>query len=417
MDIAAPFFPVDRQLFSKSFPDQHFFLGKVQKRGYVSGNWWNFHIFPGGVNKNSFLWPLLRDSVMSITVVAQRAGVSSSTVSRVINNHPRVAPETVEIVRKVMAELNYTPSDRRPGPKPHARQQNAIRNIALIKCGSRRGVTPGFEHLLRGVSEAARRNNLHLVLCDMVSPEDCPKRIAEQQVVGALLHGASPTPELQRLLKNTPTVWLMGNRRRPEFGDQVMQDCYQIGRVASSYLLNRGHTRLALLNLDPGHWPFRPVWQSFLGAAEEAGAEAVRLQSPHSDGSFIFDRSSIGALADAFAKLSPRPTGLFIADDFQAALLQPALMERGVKFGKDAGEVEVISSNNEEAYLLGLYPRPATIDIRVESIGRKAVDMLLWRLAHPSFEDRIVTLVEPKLVSAEAPAPKETVEEPALAAV
>jgi DNA-binding LacI/PurR family transcriptional regulator len=159
------------------------------------------------------------------------------------------------------------------------------------------------------------------------------------------------------------------------------------------------------------------VWQSFLAAAEEAGAEAVRLQSPHSDGTYIYERSSIGALADAFVKLSPRPTGLFIADDFQAALLQPALMERGVRFGKGEGEVEVISSNNEEAYLLGLYPRPATIDIRVESIGRKAVDLLLWRLVHPSFEDRIVSLVEPRLVSPEMPPVPELAEEPALATI
>jgi LacI family transcriptional regulator len=357
---------------------------------------------------------------MSITVVAQRAGVSSSTVSRVINNHPRVAPETVEIVRKVMAELNYVPSDRRPGPKPHARQQTAIRHIALMKCSSRRGVTPGFEHLLRGVSEAARRNNLHLVLCDMASPEECPKRIAEQPVIGALLHGATPTAELQRLLKNTPTVWMMGNRMRPEFGDQVMQDCYQIGRLAASYLLERGHSRLAFLNLDTGHWPFRPVWQSFQAGAEESSGEAVRLQSPASDGTHVYERHSVAALADAFVKLSPRPTGLFIADDFQAALLQPALIERGVRFGRSgrgSGEVELISSNNEEAYLLGLYPRPATIDIRVESIGRKAVDLLLWRLGHSSFEDRIVTLVEPRLVSPESPVRAGMPQERELAAV
>ena len=46
---------------------------------------------------------------MSINKVAKLAGVSSSTVSRVINNHPRVAPETAQNVRKAMQELNYTP--------------------------------------------------------------------------------------------------------------------------------------------------------------------------------------------------------------------------------------------------------------------------------------------------------------------
>ena len=53
---------------------------------------------------------------MSITRVAKLAGVSSSTVSRVINRHPRVAPETALSVQKAMQQLGYTPSARRPGP-------------------------------------------------------------------------------------------------------------------------------------------------------------------------------------------------------------------------------------------------------------------------------------------------------------
>jgi DNA-binding LacI/PurR family transcriptional regulator len=69
---------------------------------------------------------------MSITRVAKLAGVSSSTVSRVINNHPRVAPETAEAVRKAMEKLNYTPSDRRPGPKPSLRTRTGAANIAFL---------------------------------------------------------------------------------------------------------------------------------------------------------------------------------------------------------------------------------------------------------------------------------------------
>ena len=55
--------------------------------------------------------PTLRD-------VAREADVSYQTVSRVINNHPRVAPKTAQSVRAAMQNLGYTPSDRRPGPKP-----------------------------------------------------------------------------------------------------------------------------------------------------------------------------------------------------------------------------------------------------------------------------------------------------------
>ena len=100
---------------------------------------------------------------MSITKVADLAGVSSSTVSRVINNHPRVAPATAEAVRRAMARLDYTPSDRRPGPKPFQRQRAESAHVKFLALGSVRGsATPGFSELLSGVSEAATRHGLRL---------------------------------------------------------------------------------------------------------------------------------------------------------------------------------------------------------------------------------------------------------------
>ena len=78
-----------------------------------------------------------------MTDVARLAGVSQKTVSRVINNHPRVAPETAESVRKAMQELNYTPSDRRPGPKPSPHPRRSAPAIAFLVLGtSRTRATP-----------------------------------------------------------------------------------------------------------------------------------------------------------------------------------------------------------------------------------------------------------------------------------
>ena len=105
--------------------------------------------------------------------------------------------------------------------------------------------------------------------------------------------------------------------------------------------------------------------------------------------------TAVEALVNAFKSISPEPTGIFFADDFQAAMLQPTMQEAGIKIGNG---VDVISCNNEDAYLMALHPRPASIDIRLESIGRRAIDQLLWRANHPTFDDRIVTTIEPRLV-------------------
>src|SRR5262252_5724749 len=75
-------------------------------------------------------------TTVSISKVAKLAGVSNSTVSRVINNHPRVAAETVQSVRMAMKELGYVPSVRRPGPKPLARAQRPASSIAFLVMGT-----------------------------------------------------------------------------------------------------------------------------------------------------------------------------------------------------------------------------------------------------------------------------------------
>src|SRR5436309_14847962 len=128
---------------------------------------------------------------MSINKVAKLAGVSSATVSRVINNHPRVAPETAQNVRKAMQELNYTPSERRPGPKPSFRSRTGVANIAFLVLGtSRTRATPAFEELLRGVSLGASNNDLNLAFNHLPEPDHLASRILDQRIDGILLHGA-----------------------------------------------------------------------------------------------------------------------------------------------------------------------------------------------------------------------------------
>ena len=344
-------------------------------------------------------------SIMSITRVAKLAGVSSSTVSRVINNHPRVAPDTAESVRKAMQKLGYTPSDRRPGPKPSLRSRTGATTIAFVVLGTTRNrSTPAFEGLVAGVSQAARQHNFNLVFSHIPDPEELPSRILSDRLDGVLLHGALPGKELLERLRKVPAVWLMGNRRRPEWGDQVMPDGYEVGELAAKHLLSRGHRRLAFFNLDTKHWALRLYGHAFAATATDAGAvcEMVEREKPLSSSGY-WQEYSMELVEDAvrqYLALSPRPSGIFVADDMQVAMFQPALQRQGVVIG--TGKVEIVSCNNETPYLIGLHPTPTEIDIRAESIGRRAVEQLIWRLEHPQIAERIVTTIEPFIIKSDA---------------
>jgi DNA-binding LacI/PurR family transcriptional regulator len=346
---------------------------------------------------------------MTMDRVAKLAGVSSSTVSRVINNRPRVAPETAESVRKAMQTLGYTPSDRRPGPKPASRQQSKVCHLVFLVLGtSGTGATPAFEHLLRGVSGAAAHDQVHLTFSHLPDPEEAPSRIIEQHADGILLHGAAPGALARERLSRIPAVWLMGNRTRPAWGDQVLPDGFGIGELAAKYLMDRGHRHLAFFNLDQNHWSLRMYGYSFAAAATatDPNVTVSRIELPRQVTSNYwrdYTIESVGQIVQRYLALPERPTGIFVAEDRQVAMIQPALQKHGVEIAP--GKVEIVSCNNEQPYLVGLMPKPAVIDIRTESIGRRGVEQLLWRLEHKEVPERIITTIEPTIIVPDAAAP------------
>jgi DNA-binding LacI/PurR family transcriptional regulator len=302
-----------------------------------------------------------------------------------------------------MQSLGYVPSDRRPGPKPSGRGRSAAKDIAFLVLGtSGSRATPAFQDLLRGVSMGASQHELNLIFHHVADPNRLPARVVDQKVDGMLLHGAIPAGEARDLLRRIPTVWLMGNVRRPDWGDQVLPDGYEIGEMAAKYLINRGHKRLAFLNLDANHWALRVYGHTFASVGQDMGAQVTRIeqQSDPSQGYWHdFSVEAVETIVQKYRSLPEPATGIFVADDMQVAILQPALQKAGVDIGP--GKIEVISCNNETPYLVGLMPKPAVIDIRVESIGRRGIEQLLWRLDHAEVSERIITAVEPVVIPAE----------------
>ncbi len=341
---------------------------------------------------------------VSISDVAKKAGVSTSTVSRVINGHPRVAAETAMAVRQAMGELGYVPSENRPGPKPANRAAAAKLTVAFITFGSsNRGDTPGFEQLIRGVSEAVNKNSLTLAIFHHQDPARLPDRLTDTPVHGLLLHGAVPSPDVQAKLAKIPAVWLMTNRKRPTWGDQVMPNHYEIGKLAAEYLQNRGHKHLAFLNMDASHWAFQLYYHAFAAAAEQLDISVARVDETggeNVDHWFKYAPETVERLVERYLSMNPRPTGLMVADDMQTALVQPVLQRKGVKIGP--GKVEIISVNNELPYLIGLRPWPTVVDIRASVIGARGLSQLRWRMENPDVPDHIVMLVQPHLVESGA---------------
>lgn len=364
---------------------------------------------------------------MSIIDVAKAAGVSTATVSRVLNDYPGVRPHTVRQVKDAIRSLNYNPQRVRPRKEaaPRApRRRPAIGNIAVITLGDSRAwlQLPVMASVLFGITRAAGEQGSQLLLAEMEDINARPALLDQRRADGAIifvagtLHPGDYNHIISTLRQQIPIVWTMGMEVLPSGVDHVAPDNLRAGHLAYQYLHDQGCREVAFITTDP-QWEFmRLRGQSFLNAACNAGTPATAYLVTNdsmmvsSYGRRVVATDTLEALVVRLAEASPRPTGLFVGNDRMTAEIYPLLARHGLRVGSD---LTVISCDHEEIRLSGLHPRPASIDLGAEQIGIQAVSRLLTRMQHPE-EPALVIQIAPRLVPASSFSPFTASSSPAI---
>lgn len=341
---------------------------------------------------------------MSIYEVARIAGVSKSTVSRVINNAENVSPATADAVRRAMGELGYAPSPRRPGPRPRARplgrRSVAFRHgsIALVNVGRAAELLshPYFVRLQTGIRGRMAEMGVSLML-DAVTAAELPLCVREDRVDGVILTGQSPRRDVIERLAGFPAVWLGGGAHHPATIDHVLADNDAIGILAADYLARAGCARIASVNADPAGNSSATRIRGFRQRIAELGIDAEHAETDHTepgpdDWDNIVLRERLAVLLDRlFARRRPRadaphaqrPDGLFVPYDQHAMVAAQILVQMGLRAGGPGRETDIllVSVGNEDVYLDAISPRPATIEPDPPLMGRWAADRLLERIS------------------------------------
>lgn len=179
--------------------------------------------------------------MVKIVDVAARAGVSTATVSRVLNG-TRVRPDLDEAVRRAIEELDYIPN--RTARSLRRRHSDVI---ALVIPDVE---NPFFTAVARGVEDVAQEAGLSVVLCN--SDDDAAKErrylaVAEHEnMAGVVLAPAGPQPALTGLTDRGRAVVVI-DRRVPDDVDQVVFDNVALGRRGAEALVARGHRVIACI--------------------------------------------------------------------------------------------------------------------------------------------------------------------------
>jgi DNA-binding LacI/PurR family transcriptional regulator len=301
--------------------------------------------------------------------VARVAGVSHQTVSRVLNDHPSVRPETRLRVETAIRALGYR---RNSAARALATRRSST--VGLLTATSNRS---GPISTLVAVEQACRAAGLwvSVVSLSVYDPESVRSAIdhfLDQGVDGiitiapvrdAVLAASVVAPDLPMVVVAPPVAGLSGSLH-------VAVDQRQGARSAVRHLIGLGHTAIA-------HLPGPPDW---LDAAErEAGWREELAASGLDPGPALAGDWSAGSGYAAGRRLltEPGPTAVFAANDLMALGLVRAVTEGGLRVPED---LSVVGFDDIE---IAAYARPPLTTVRQDfgDLGRAAVRLLLARLA------------------------------------
>ncbi|GAA4194658.1 LacI family DNA-binding transcriptional regulator [Microbacterium oryzae] len=322
--------------------------------------------------------------------VAARAGVSRSTVSRVVNGGDRVSPEALESVKRAIAELNYVPN--RAARSLASRQTQAIA-LVVPEDTTRFFGDPFFAAIVSGINQRLSRSEhmLNLIVASDDPGDKATTFLAGGNVDGALVvsHHTSDT-YIDRISASVPVVF--GGRPARERPDDYFVDVDNVagGRVATEYLLSRGRRRIGMITgpLD------MPAGIDRLTGFRDALAEVGIEPGPVRDGDFTASggADAMRAILDREAAGEPLPDALFVASDLMARGVLDVLARAGKRVPRD---IAIIGFDDSP---VATSVTPALTTIRQPSLeqGEAMADVLLARLA--GLDPPRVTILPAELV-------------------
>ena len=326
---------------------------------------------------------------VTLADIARELGVSKMTVSRAINNHPLINPETRERVLEVARRMNYQPNQ-------HARALATNRShlIGVIVPDLMHSY---FAEIYRGVESEARPLGYRNLICN--TDEDAAKEVDETEALlpridGLIVASALPPDKAgfyRRIIKGGAKVVLIDRRLEGLRCPVVTTDDVQVGALATEHLIALGHKRI-------GH--LRGTAASTAAGRFEGYRRALAKHKLRFDQSLVRDcgfteREGYEAMRGWLAKGNV-PRAIFAVNDPAAIGAMQALEEAGVQVGRD---VALVGGGNIH-YADMLRVPLTTVSWSRSEMGREAARLLIQLIEGkepPSKKARHIVLT-PELV-------------------
>lgn len=306
---------------------------------------------------------------ITIKHVAQEAGVSTQTVSRVINKRPDVSPETRQRILKIIDELGYQPSEVARSLIHRRSFTLGVVTAGLKYIGPSRtlsGITREADQLGYGLLlkelESFNSNNVHPLLGWFRAHH-----------VDGLIWAAPEIGDnrswLEELLSEVkiPVIFLT-MEKRPDVSIVAIDNCLG-GRLATEHLLSLGRKRIGHITGPLDWWEARQRKQGWQEALADAGIKTNKRMWAEGNWSPRSGKLAMNQLLDNF----PRMDAVFVGNDQMALGVLQMAAERGQRVPDDLAVIGFDGIPDSEFYS----PPLSTIFQNQDELGRTAVQELV----------------------------------------
>jgi LacI family transcriptional regulator len=325
----------------------------------------------------------------TVVEVAQRAGVSIASVSRVINGK-LARPDTVERVRTAAADLGYLPDATGRALKLGSSLQIAF---AVDDVGN-----PVYTEMMRGVEEGMSGSGTRLLVAStghhpadlLAVVHGLSRGYADGLIISPLQH----TPELLTALRDAPVpVVVIGDVGADGSLDRVSTDSGAGIALAHRHLIDTGRRRIAFVNGPTDTSPGRARLDGYRRACAESGGAGPMVEAAG---------FTVTAGEGAWSELAglderSRPDAVLAAND----LLALGVMRAALSAGRRVPESLAVVGIDDIQFARIFSPSLTSVSLGARTRGRLAAELLLERMAAPAAPPRTVH-IEPELMVRES---------------
>ncbi|MFH1073741.1 MAG: LacI family DNA-binding transcriptional regulator [Candidatus Firestonebacteria bacterium] len=314
--------------------------------------------------------------------IAKMAGVSRSTVSRVLSGNYkkiRISAETAETVLRIAQEHDFQPDHL-----AKSLQSRKTKTIGVIVTDI---TNPFFAEIARSIEKFLDTMNYSMILCNTDEKLDAEakgiKLLLSKRVEGLIICPAGFEDEnIARLAKISFPFVLIDRYVKGADSSYVVSDNYNGAKQAVEYLLNKGHRRIGFLGGKEDSSSNRDRKKGYYDALEDKGIE----YSGELELNLGFDKESGEKGMDLFLKLKNRPTAVFAVNNFLGLGALLSLKKHGINM---PGEISLIEFDETDLSRFG-DTAVTSINQNAKEIGAKAVEIILSKISGGEDEKIII---------------------------